>query len=93
MRPKLTDYPNEPDFFAPIEEWEVFFKTLNMNERKEFYSTLEMVIATIRGIRLEKILESKNRENLLPRFCLGVVLTQIGYISNYPHGLHFAAYS
>jgi hypothetical protein len=70
MRPKLTDYPNEPDFFAPIEEWEVFFKTLNMNERREFYSTLEMVIATIRGIRLEKNLESKNRENLLPRFCL-----------------------
>ncbi len=24
---------------------------------------------------------------------LSVVLTQIGYISNYPHGLHFAAYS
>lgn len=72
MRPKLTDNPNEPDFFAPIEEWELFFKSLNINERREFYSTLEMVIETIRGIRLEKNLKSE-RENSLSRFCLGNV--------------------
>jgi hypothetical protein len=73
MRPKLTDNPNEPDFFAPIEKWEAFLKTLNMNERREFSSTLEMMIATIRGIRLEKNLKSRNSENLLPRYCLSNV--------------------
>ncbi|HEY7569731.1 MAG TPA: hypothetical protein VH796_00055 [Nitrososphaeraceae archaeon] len=73
LRPKLTDNPNEPDFFAPIEEWEVFFKTLNINERREFYSTLEMMIETIRSIRLEKNLVSRNRKNSLSRFCLGNV--------------------
>jgi len=72
MRPTLTYNPNEPDFFAPIEEWEEFFKTLSLSERIEFHNVLEMVIETIRGIRFEKKLEfDRQDEKLLPGYCLG----------------------
>ena len=29
MIPKITDKPNEPDFFAPTKEWREFVRTLS----------------------------------------------------------------
>ena len=54
MIPGITDDHDEPDFFAPLQEWEEFLKTLSWKERIEFYNTLEIVVEQPVRLRLEK---------------------------------------
>lgn len=54
MIPGITDDHDEPDFFAPLQKWEEFLKTLSWKERIEFYNTLEIIVEQPIRLRLEK---------------------------------------
>ena len=61
MIPGITDDHDEPDFFAPLQEWEEFLKTLSSKERIEFYNTLEMIVETTRTAKIRKEQEEKEQ--------------------------------
>jgi hypothetical protein len=61
MIPGITDDHDEPDFFAPLQEWEEFLKTLSWKERIEFYNTLEMIVETTRTAKIRKEREEKEQ--------------------------------
>jgi hypothetical protein len=74
--PKITDKPNEPDFFAPSEEWRGFVRTLSLRERIEFYTSLEMIIQRIQGAEIERLVSDLGEEYKIsgPRFDLSDML-------------------
>ena len=76
MMPKITDKPNEPDFFAPTEKWREFVRALSRRERIEFYASLEMIIQTIQGAEIERLVSNlKEGYNIIdPRFDLSDML-------------------
>lgn len=61
MTPGITDDHDEPDFFAPLQEWEEFLKALSWKERIEFYNTLEMIVETTRTAKIRKEREEKEQ--------------------------------
>ena len=61
MIPGITDDHDEPDFFAPSQEWEEFLKALSWKERIEFYNTLEMIVETTRTAKIRKEREEKEQ--------------------------------